>query len=254
LKLFKRTIEKAVNQEIERRLSEIPNNRPPSGYNPIEHIRGGLFHWVLVPFNNQGVWCQLRCLNATELEACGSVTLISLSKDTTRPAMEKLIAMRNIQEELCKQAMNNPTFDEVVKLVEKDDNVYSRTKKQLDEIEKIDISGLTTVQKKEIEERILRLRYKTAYILPEDAFGFITSWALGGDVSDIKKITRDQLLTAAILAERNKNSPSDNIKGFFTDRDKADIDKTSWTVYNEYTEMQRVEKSSKGISWVGGGK
>lgn len=216
--------------------------KPPEGYLPLEVIRGGLFHWIFVPFNGTKIWCQLRCLNATQLNACGAVTLVEVMKNKDEKLdMDKVIDIRNIQEKIVRETLNNPTFEQIETMIFAEDNVMAKHKKELDEIEKIDKSSLTPEQKKETAEHIERLRLYTGFVLPEDTFAFLTSWGLGLDVSDIKKLTEDQLLEAAILATRGNDNPHDHITGSFTDRDISDIDKCAWAIHGDFMHRKQIE-------------
>ena len=242
--MFKRLIRQAVNQEIERRLADIPKPiSPPQGYNPLEAIRGGMFHWVYAPCNNlDGVWIQLRTSNPTQLESCGAVSLIEDLQKVKDSTQDELIEMRNKMEAVCKVTMNNPTFDEFVKMVTGSDIVHSKMRLELERVKAIDCTGMSATEKDVIDRKIQELELHLAFLLPENTFDFIVRWALGVDVSDIKKLTRGNLLEAAILATNGHNDPHDHIKGCFTDRDMGDIDKTAWVIYNEYMNDKNIEK------------
>jgi len=251
--MFKKYVERIVAREIERRSADIPaRGSPPNGYNPLEAIRGGMLQWVSVPFNGVPVWCELRCLNATQLDACGGMTLIDVSGRTKVPTSAEMIDMRNKQEALVAAVLNRPSFDEIVKDLTDRDFVIRAKRKELEEIRSIDISVLPPHQAKELKSKMDAIELFIGFLIPEDAFGFLTSWALGVDVTDVKKVSRDKLLEAAILATNGHNDPHDHITGIFTDRDKSDIDKTAWSVYADYKREKEIEKSS-GTRWIRGG-
>jgi hypothetical protein len=220
---------------------------PQDGYNPLNKIRDGLLHWVEVPFNGTYVWCQLRCLNATQMNECGAVTLIDIVKEHEKehkPSsndFDKFIEIRNIQENLCREIFNNPTFNEIEELILGEDNVLQSKKEELEKIKKTDLSGLTDEQKKDINSRIDKLELELGFILPEDTMSFCTSWGLGIDVSDIKKLSEEQLRDAAILATRGHDNPTDHISGQYTDRDKEDINMRAWSVYEDYMHVKQRE-------------
>ena len=220
---------------------------PQDGYNPLNKIRDGLLHWVAVPFNGTYVWCQLRCLNATQMNECGAVTLIDVVKDHEKehkPSsrdFDKFIEIRNIQESLCREVFNNPTFAEIEKLILGEDNVLKSKKEELEKIKKTDLSGLTDEQKKEINSRIDKLELELGFLLPEDTMSFCTAWGLGIDVSDIKKLSEEQLRDAAILATRGHDNPTDHISGQYTDRDKEDINMRAWSIYEDYMHVKQRE-------------
>jgi len=52
----------------------------------------------------------------------------------------------------------------------------------------------------------------------------LTNIALGADISDIKKVTKEKLLAAYNKARLYKGRPSDFIPGIFTDGDRINID------------------------------
>jgi hypothetical protein len=249
--MFKKLIRRLVREELE---SRIIKDSPglPIGYNPLEAIRGGLFRWVPVPFNGVKVWCELRCLNYTQIRACGDYSNIVLegAKEIT---LEQMIELRNYQEKLIIACMNRPTYDKIAAMVGENDFVISEKRKELEEIKKIDISGLPVKQRKELEKRIADTELFLGFILPEDTFGFLTEWVNGTDVSDIKKITDAQFLEAAILAKNGKDNPTDHVPGVFTDHNRQDIDRYAWKVYADHLNNKQIEIKAKGRRKVIGG-
>jgi hypothetical protein len=228
----------------------------PSGYNPIEKIRGGLFFWVAVPFNGVSVYCQLRCPNATQIEQCGDISNITLDNQNDKLNYDDIITIRNYHEALCKLVFNIPTFDNIAQLVGVSDFVISEKKKELNEInikyeKNKDI--LKDTQKEAISLQIRTLELQLGYILPDDTMAFITKWAMGNDVSDIKKINKETFLRAAALAERHHKAPSDYISGVLTDFNRNEIDVYAVSVYNQFLEEQKIVRQSK-FKWILGGK
>jgi len=241
--MFSGLIRRLVSEEIDRRAADIPKPvSPPQGYNSLEVIRGGMYHWVYVPINNTFAWMQLRTSNATQLEACGTVTLIESLGKLKEATPDEMIDMRNKMEELCKVTMNNPTFDEFVKMVTASDIVHSNMRLELDRIKSIDFNGMSATEKDYLDTEIKKKELQLAFLLPENTFDFIVRWAIGADVSDIKKVSREKLLESAILAANGHDSPHNHISGCFTDRDPSDLDKAAWSIYNEHMENKRIEK------------
>lgn len=253
MKPFDKIIERAVDRAIDRRLADVKRIQPKEGYNSTEAIRGALFHWVLVPFNDIPVWCKLRCLNQTQLEACGGVSLVNILGEVTKraPKIEDMIDIRNTQEEIAKMTLVIPSFDEIMKIITEEDLVITRIKAEIEELKKIDPKTLPATKRKEFEDELFKLEISVAFLLPEDAMGVITSWALGQDVSDIKSLTADQLYRAALLAERGHDNPTDHISGCFVDRDKPDIDACAWGELHRRREMDKGKKD--GMKWIGKG-
>ena len=240
--MFKQLVKNVV-LDIVKGYIEPKVESPQDGYNPLNKIRDGLLHWVAVPFNGTYVWCQLRCLNATQLNTCGAVTLIDIVKEHKKSSndFDKFIEIRNIQESICREVFNNPTFAEIENLILGEDNILQSKKEELDKIKKTDLSSLTDEQKKEINSRIDKLDLELGFILPEDTMSFCTSWGLGIDVSDIKKLSEEQLRDAAILATRGHDNPTDHISGQYTVRDKEDINMRAWSIYEDYMHVKQRE-------------
>jgi hypothetical protein len=254
LKLFDKIIGEAVSREIDRRLSDVKQIQPKEGYNSTEAVRGALFHWVLVPFNDVPVWCKLRCLNQTQLESCGGVSLVNFVKGVSEkvPTTKEMIDIRNTQEAMAKMCLVIPSFDEIMKLITDEDLVIQGIKKQITELKDVDPKTLPPTKRKDLEEELFKLEISVAFLLPEDAIGFLTSWALGIDVSNIKDITEDQLFSAALLAEKGHDNPTDHINGYFVDRDKPDLDTCAWNVLHKRREQESNKKG--GMKWIGRGE
>jgi hypothetical protein len=229
-----------------------------TGYNPLEKIRMAMFPWIAVPFGGRNVICQLRCPNATQIEQCGDISSIAADKDEgERLNYDEIIRIRNYQEELCKLVFNIPTFNHIMKAFGMDDFVLSEKRKELEDIKKKfeECKDMfINTQKVGILTSIETLELQLGYFLPDDTMAFITKWALGGDVSDIRKINRDAFLKAACLAHIYHKAPSDYISGIFTDHNKADIDAYALAIYNDFQKDKEIERESRHKWFFGGRK
>jgi hypothetical protein len=249
-----------ISSEIESCIREktIPDSPAlPVGYNPLEIIRGNLFHWVQVPFNSTDVWCQLRCLNLSQIESCGSGNMSNIElKNYKDLSKEEIIQVRNYQEALCKAVLNIPTFDEITILIGRKDFVITKKREELANIRAHIESAKDILSQSQIElleTETDNIELFIGFILPADTMIFLTRWAMGNDVSDIKKLTRERLLEAAFLARAGNNNPSDHLSGVFTDHNKVDINRTAWGLYLEYEKNRETEKRI-GKRIVGGPK
>jgi hypothetical protein len=249
--MFKKLVRRMVREELAARtIKDSPGL--PTGYNPLEAIRGGLFHWVPVPFNGVKAWCELRCLNATQISSCGNYSNI-VREGTKEISREQMIELRNYQEKLIIACLNRPSYDQIASLVGEHDFVISGKRNELEEIKKIDLSKLPPKQQEELSRRIANTELFLGFILPEDTFRFLTEWVNGSDVSDIKKITDEQFLEAAILAENGKDNPTGHLPGVFTDHNRQDMDRYAWKVYADYLKNRQIEIKTKGRRKVIGG-
>jgi uncharacterized protein YutD len=252
-----------INKTLDERLKGVKafnDSASFTGYNPIEKIRGGLFHWIAVPFNGVDVFCQLRCPNATQIEQCGDISNITLDvKNGKKMGYEEIIQIRNYQEALCKITFNVPTFDHIAEVIGRDDFVISEKKAELEKIKgqyEENRNKLSEVEKKSVELKIKTIELQLGYILPDDTMAFVTRWAMGNDISDIKKITKEIFLRAAYLARAHNKAPTDYISGVFTDHNKREVDAYAIKVLEDYLSEQKVIQEGKGkkYQWFLGGR
>lgn len=238
--MFKNLIRDAVREEMRGQFQkEIAS--PPDGYNPLEVIRGGLFHWIAVPFNDAVVWCKLRTPRLTELESAGATSLIEQETDEVA-SLDDYIKLRNIQEAHAKCVLVEPSFDEIYKLVTGEDAWFNQRKKELEEIKAIPLDGLSAIQKDEIQKRIFKAELAIAFVLPDDTMTFLSNWALGVDVTEIRKVNDEKFLEAALMSRRYGGKATDYIKGAFTERDEGDMNKYAMVVEQRFNEQKKVEQ------------
>ena len=114
---------------------------------------------------------------------------------------------------------------------------------------------MTEQERSVIEAQIRTINLQIGFILPDDTMAFVTRWASGNDISDIKKLTKDSLLRAASLAKLNNKAPSDYISGVLTDHNKGDIDAYASMLLQEFLkEQETVRDTSKKFRWFLGGR
>jgi hypothetical protein len=236
---------------------DIKKHSPPVGYNPIAEIRGAMFHNICVPFNRTPVWCYVTCLNMIQIKSCGNLTcLYELfnQNQEKEPDLIKIIEYKNAQEALVKLTMIKPTYDEICGMVTESNFLISEKTAELEEINKIINTLKPGKEKKELQKQADQIEYYLGFLLPDDAMAFITAWALGIEITDIKKLDRRILLDAAIMAANGKNNPTDHLTGIFTDFQKDDINKNAWYFYNQYMEDKKREQELKKskYKWYGG--
>jgi hypothetical protein len=92
-------------------------------------------------------------------------------------------------------------------------------------------------EKQKLQMEIDDAELFNGYVLPHDTTVALTNIALGMDVSDIKKMTREKLLAAYNKARLYNQKPSDFIPGIFTDGDRENI--------NNYATMLGYEEEKK---------
>jgi hypothetical protein len=236
---------------------DVKNNKPPEGYNPIHVIRGAMFHEICVPFNNSPVWCYVTCLNSIQIQSAGDISCLCFNdeKKSEKYDIIEVIKRKNVQENLVKLVLVKPTFDEIIGMIIDENFIISEKIKALEKIKnEIKTAQLNNSERKKLQRKIEKIEFHIGFLLPDDTMSFLTSWALGIEITDIKKLSRDILLDAAIMAANGKDNPSDHITGVFTDFQREDINKHAWYIYKEYIDDKERESKLKKSKyrWYGG--
>jgi hypothetical protein len=226
---------KTIRQEIEKQLAEIsvkPAAILPKTYAALPEIRRGMYQYVYVPFGDVHVWMELRSLNATQIQECGSIALIETAAKKGKMSRAGILELRNTMENLAKAVMNSPTWAEFEALIYGHDNVIRERRAELAGL-KEKVKGDRELTRR-FQEEIESLEVFTGYLLPENTLNFLAYYALGLDISDVKKLTADRLLEAAVWAKRHNGKPHEYFEGaVLTDRDRNEIDNAAAVLYHE---------------------
>lgn len=211
----------------------------------IDKMADSAFPVIPFFFNGVQVFCKVRCLNQTQLRAVGEFNLIDLRKTEEISSKNKIethemIEMVNWQEALMRETLIKPTFDEIQEKIYGEDNRICELKEKA-EIIRYKIKDVSPNLRKKYESELNSLELYIGSLLPTDFMNDVTAWATGTNRSDIKKVTRDMLLEATILAKNGNDNPSDHMQGEFLDFHKDEINKAGWFVYNQYMEDKRRE-------------
>jgi hypothetical protein len=239
--------QKAVRREVEKQLAEIsvkPEAILPKTYAALPEIRRGMYRHVYVPFGEAHVWMELRSLNATQIQECGDIALIEIVVKKGTAGRAEALELRNTLENLAKAVMNSPTWAEFEALVYGRDNVIRERRAELAALkERVEADpALERRFRGEIES----LEVFVGYLLPENTLHFLAQYALGLDVSDVKKLSSDKLLEAAVWARRHTGKPHEYFEGaVLTDRDRNEIDNAAAVLYFEKYERNTIGRRRK---------
>jgi len=129
--------------------------------------------------------------------------------------------------------------------------VISEKRRELADISRKLGDALPSVAKRELEDRIKTLELDLGFLLPDDTMTFVTRWAMGNDVSHVKKITKENFIRAAALAHAHNRAPSDYLSGVFTDFNRNEIDAYAATVWADYQREKQAEREGNGggLTW-----
>jgi hypothetical protein len=232
--------EKTVRQEVEKQLAGIsvkPEAILPKTYAALPEIRRGMYQYVYVPFGESHVWMELRSLNATQIQECGDISLIETVEKKGKHNKTEALELRNTIENLAKATMNSPTWAEFETMIYGHDNVIRERKAELAAL-KERVKAEPALEK-QFGAEIESLEIFLGYLLPDDTMNFLARYALGLDVSDVKKLTADRLIEAAAWAKRHNGKPHEYFEGaVLTDRDRTEIDAAAAVLYHEKYEKK----------------
>jgi hypothetical protein len=241
--VFDKQIEAAVEKALDRRTVRPDRRLTLEGYHPLPEIMGTLYEWLFVPFRGTDILVEVRYPRSTQLPEVDKVaSIITGRKEGTKLSRKEMIDVLNIQEECCKAVLNRPAFEELERAITGKDRALEIRRNRLAEIdEKLKLVRDAAVRLELHRERD-RAELFCGYVLPDDTMLALTTIALGMDVSDIRKLTKDKLLAAYGKARLYGGRPSDFVPGLFTDGDRQNIDDHA-TVIGGEAEVHRIKNS-----------
>jgi len=232
------------------------NNNQIDTTSSIDKMIEGAYQIIIAPFDGLEIPVKVRYPNEVQLRACGAFSIIDLrnkeQQESSHLPEEQLAELVDRQEAVLKETLVEPTYEEIINKVYEQDSWLQEAKREHEEIEE-QIKTIKIPSERQLLFARLRIqKMRIGYLLPNDFTAFIVSWALGMDRSDIRKLTKEILLEAAIMATRGHDNPSDHISGNFTEYHLDQINKTSWILYSEFQENKKLEKT--GAEEIRGGK
>lgn len=211
----------------------------------LDAIKAAEFSLVALQWKGKTVFCRLRELSQIQIMSCGQFSLIETDEwkreaEKQQFDWKRYIEYADTNVKLCKLALVVPTYDEIFDLVGKQ-GFWQEAMHRFEEINKKIRDMPRGPFRKELEQYRDSLRVSYDLLLPDDFMRGVVDYTLGISKSDIKKVTTELLLNAAILAEKGHKAPHDYITpgGQFTEFNKTDIDATALMVYHQWKEDNR---------------
>jgi len=242
--LLGKLIEAAVGKALDRRTVRPDRKLTLQGYHPLPEIMGTMYEWLMIPFRGSEILVEVRYPRSTQLPDIDKLYYLSERyKENQKLTRQEIIDVFNLQEKCCEAVLNRPTFAELEKEIHGRDRVLESKRKRLAEI------GETLKTVKGPERAGLQKEFDEAelfagFVLPDDTMLALTNIAVGADISDIKKTTREKLLAAYGKARLYNGKPSDYIPGLFTDGDRQNIDDYA-THFGSMEETNRLKNRNK---------
>lgn len=178
-----------------------------------------------------------RVLTSAQIQACGEFSLIETDK--SRMEKNKKISTKDFIEHsrtmhlVAEASLIKPTYKEILNMVQANDLCQNVRKELLELREKCKSLPFSDPKRITLENEIDKKLIWTDLILPEDFLSTIFCYVVELDRSDIKKVTDNVLLNAAILAEKWHKAPHEYITGLFTEFNIMDIDRRAAIILEE---------------------
>jgi len=213
----------------------------------IEQIEAIKFPIIMAPFFGVMIPVRLRELNQAQIQSCGDFSLIQTFDDKVTMLSKKrgpddILSEAIFLHKIVEAALMQPTYSEIMSMFDKDQSI-NKARETLKELKEKLALAPRGPQKSKLKEEINNIKIWTDYLLPEDFTGFIVSFVLGIDKSDIKKVSEKMLLNAAVLAEKGHDNPADHLDGMWPEVQKGfyidDINKRAWQLLNDYRERHK---------------
>lgn len=187
------------------------------------------FPVIMAPFRGGHIPVKVQELSQGQIRACGDFSLIERKQSKIK--VKDLIHFTRLQHAVAKEALVSPTFDELLKAC-RIGAVTARHRTAIEEMRAKLAQLKPGPAQKALLEEIDMHELWVDFPLPNDFLAMVFHYAVGSHRSEIKNVTRDMLLEAAILAGRGHDNPADHISGAFTDFNREDINKQAWILLN----------------------
>jgi hypothetical protein len=195
------------------------------------------FQLVAIPWKGESIPWKLKILSATQIMACGNISLIQAGRyrhETIKP--DDWVRRNEYADTLvtiCKASMVSPSYDQLFDLIGKAPNAQSIKRDFLD-IQKELKQMQRGPAKAELENELQAMRILWDFIIPEDTMAAVVEFELQPGNPIIQSITEETLLHLAYLAEQGNCKPSDYCDGELTAFHRVDIDTAAYAALREY--------------------
>jgi hypothetical protein len=201
---------------------------------------------LFIPFQGVPVLVEVRYPTGKQNPAREKIQLIEDITDKKKLSNRDIVELNNLMEECARATLNRPTLEELEKEVHGRDHVLAYRRKALADM-KTRLAGgnVTDGERRELTLEIEKQEIFCGYVLPEDTMAALTRVALGVDITDIKKVTQENLLLAYQKAKLYGGDPATYIAGLFTVDDKAEISTRATLVGAQWEEAQHRKKGRR---------
>jgi hypothetical protein len=227
--------------------------RAPKGQKaqtPLDLIREAEYELVALTWKGSPAGIvKVKILSDVETQAIGNFSLIETegyvwSRQQVRSSWSEILAHAQKNLAICRAALISPTYDEIFAAAG-NPGFNAEVKSKVEHINELLGDMPIGPARQELEEIRDSLIFAWEVILPDDFMAGVVVAALQIAKTDIKKVTEDMLLSAAILADRGGTAPHEYIHGAFSDFNRRDIDNRAWILYDEYLAELREDAKAR---------
>ncbi len=207
----------------------------------IDGILDAEFSVITAAWKGTPVLVTVRELSSVQLMACGNFSMIDLGElKASKFDWGRWVEYSEVNYRIMRASLVRPAYDDIVEAIGTGPMV-DNARAEIERIQAL-IFDLPRGPKRQAYERELNsLRCMVDLIFPDDFISAVVAYATWTAKSDIKLITREMLLSLAVLAEHGHDNPADHIDGMFTKFNREDINRRAKSVLIE--ERERMQKS-----------
>jgi hypothetical protein len=214
-------------------------------------LQESLYPIVALTFNGTKELFKIRDIsnNTAAILSCGDISLIETFENkiarnhTKNFTIQEMNEYAERQHKIAQVCMIEPSYQKVLDIAQTGINI-KEVDAELKEIKRLVKDMPKGLERTEFYNRYNKIELLYKLVLPADFLSELLGFTLKIGQTDIKTVTKNMLITSAILATNNHNAPHENLSGVFTEFNKYDIDRTAWNLYAEQKEENRKKRKA----------
>jgi hypothetical protein len=216
-----------------------------------QRLTDALYPVVALSFNGTKEFFKIRDIsnNTAAILSCGDISLIESFESKIAKNHKKTFTFTEMNEyaerqhKIARVCMIEPSFQKVLDIAQSGIDLKA-VESELKEVKKTALSMEKGPERTAFFERYNKIELMYKLVLPADFLTELLAFTLKIGQTDIKAVTKNMLISSAILAQNNHNAPHQNLSGIFTEFNKYDIDRTAWNLYAEKKEDARLKRKA----------
>jgi hypothetical protein len=216
-----------------------------------ERLTDALYPIVALSFNGTKEFFKIRDIsnNTAAILSCGDFSLLEFREDKIARQHKKeftfaeMNAYAERQHNIARACMVEPSYQKVLDIAQSGIDLKA-INEELKEIKKMVKDMPKGIERNQLFEKYNKTELLYKLVLPADFLTELLAFTLKIGETDIKAVSEKMLVSAAILAQNNHNSPHENLSGVFTEFNKYDIDIQAWHKYAEHRDKEKNKKKA----------